>query len=40
MLKNVELIGKNVIEDYIQAFNERDSIKMANLFNFPHVEIC
>ena len=40
MLKNVELIGKNVIEDYIKAFNERDSIKMADLFNFPHVRFA
>ena len=40
MLKNVELIGKNVIEDYIKAFNKRDSIKMADLFNFPHVRLA
>ena len=32
MLKNVELIGKNIIENYIKAFNKRDSIKMADLF--------
>ena len=37
MLKNVELIGKNIIENYIKAFNKRDSIKMSDLFNFPHV---
>ena len=40
MEDNVEFIGKKVIEDYIDAFNSRDSKKMANLFNFPHVRFA
>jgi hypothetical protein len=40
MEDNVELIGKKVIKDYIDAFNSRDSKKMANLFNFPHVRFA
>ena len=40
MKENVELIGKNVIENYIEAFNERNSNKMADLFNFPHVRFA
>jgi hypothetical protein len=40
MKENVELIGKNVIESYIEAFNERNSNKMADLFNFPHVRFA
>lgn len=40
MLKNIESIGKNVIEDYIKAFNDRDSMKMADLFNFPHIRFA
>ena len=40
MKENVELIGKKVIESYIEAFNERNSNKMADLFNFPHVRFA
>lgn len=40
MKENVELIGKKVIESFIEAFNERNSNKMADLFNFPHVRFA
>ena len=40
MNENVEMIGINVIKDYIKAFNERNSNDMANLFNFPHVRFA
>tara|TARA_B100000242_G_C42907078_1_gene420623 strand:- start:35 stop:457 length:423 start_codon:yes stop_codon:yes gene_type:complete len=35
-----EIIGIQVIKDYIKAFNERNSLKMADLFNFPHVRFA
>tara|TARA_B100000900_G_C20551546_1_gene704937 strand:+ start:693 stop:1109 length:417 start_codon:yes stop_codon:yes gene_type:complete len=40
MNTNTQIIGKKVIEDYIKAFNERNAIKMADLFNFPHVRFA
>ena len=40
MKENVEMIGINVIKNYIKAFNERNSNDMANLFNFPHVRFA
>ena len=36
MKENTETIGIKVIKNYIKAFNERNSDKMADLFNFPH----
>ena len=40
MNENTETIGINVIKNYIKAFNERNSNKMADLFNFPHVRFA
>ena len=40
MKENTETIGIKVIKNYIKAFNERNSDKMADLFNFPHVRFA
>ena len=40
MKPKAEIIGIQVIKDYIKAFNERNSLKMADLFNFPHVRFA
>ena len=40
MKENTETIGIKVIKNYIKAFNERNSNKMADLFNFPHVRFA
>ena len=40
MKENIETIGIEVIKNYIKAFNERNSDKMADLFNFPHVRFA
>jgi|TARA_B110000914_G_C15284666_1_gene363756 hypothetical protein len=40
MEENSEQIGKEVIINYINAFNNRDYIAMADLFNFPHIRFA
>lgn len=40
MEENSEQIGKEVIINYINAFNNRDYIGMADLFNFPHIRFA
>ena len=40
MKTKTEIICEQVIKDYIKAFNERNSLKMAELFNFPHVRFA
>ena len=40
MEENSEKIGKEVIINYINAFNNRDYIGMADLFNFPHIRFA
>ena len=40
MKENIETIGIKVIKNYIKAFNEGNSDKMADLFNFPHVRFA
>tara|TARA_B100000768_G_scaffold181335_1_gene203892 strand:- start:976 stop:1395 length:420 start_codon:yes stop_codon:yes gene_type:complete len=40
MEENSEQIGKEVIINYIKAFNNRDYIGMADLFNFPHIRFA
>ena len=40
MEENSEQIGKEVITNYINAFNNRDYIAMADLFNFPHIRFA
>ena len=40
MKTKVEIICEQVIKDYIKAFNERNCLKMADLFNFPHVRFA
>ena len=40
MEENSEQIGKEVIINYINAFNYRDYIAMADLFNFPHIRFA
>ena len=40
MEENSEQIGKEIIINYINAFNSRDYIAMADLFNFPHIRFA
>ena len=40
MKTKAEIIGEQIIKDYIKAFNERNTLKMADLFNFPHVRFA
>jgi len=40
MEENSEQIGKEIIINYINAFNNRDYIAMADLFNFPHIRFA
>ena len=40
MEENSEQIGKEVIINYINAFNNRDYIARADLFNFPHIRFA
>ena len=40
MEENSEQIGKEVIINYLNAFNNRDYIAMADLFNFPHIRFA
>ena len=40
LLNQMLRIGKEVIINYINAFNNRDYIAMADLFNFPHIRFA
>jgi len=40
MDENITSIGKKIIKEYINAFNDRDSKKMAKAFNFPHIRFA